>query len=718
MRTRSDSTYGISDFSVAEFLKRDRLTASAPFESVWAKAEIVSLDVFDTVLTRSCGAPEALYLWLGRRLWKQGLIACTPEVFAHARTRAEKQVWQRAGGMDSCVYVIDFYREVVRWLWMEAADVEMLTDAELRLEQEVLRSMPLAVRLIEAAATSGKRIIFTSDTYFPGAFIEKQLRSHGVWNETSLCIASSDECKSKASGKLFDVMLKKVQAPAKNVVHFGDNPHSDVLMPRLKGIKNQWLPEGRLNRYEKILCDYTRDTDGLSAAFAGASRLARLSVPVTSTHARVLRDVTAGVAAPILVGYVLWLLSRAVELGLSRLYFLSRDGQILHEIARLLAQRLELPIQMSYLYASRQSTNLAATYNADDEELTWVFRDMPGMAVEAFLSRFDLTYSEVSAELSAVGLGADARIEPAQCRAIRNILQSVPIRKLILDRAARRRTMVAEYLKQEGLLEGSRSGIIDFGGAGSQVRALHTLLIHHGQPAPHIFLIGLDTLKDNEQLQHLSVPDNPQWLRDTECYLYDHRRQLGVKRQRGFGTCVQMFCAADHHTVTGYSRQGDAIVPEGAIEMDKEIMAWGLDIVRQTLRSFTEHITLDSSVVNLKADMREPACQTIKVFWSDPSRDEAEAWGQFPFEGAEAGGNMKKILAYRYSLSYVICKMAQHQFPDLGWQHWYEGSLVMSSRPLRIMLRAAERLYRRSESASHFHGKFAVKAIRYILGRS
>ena len=36
--------------------------------------KLLSLDVFDTVLTRACGRPSDLFLWLGRRLAKDGVI--------------------------------------------------------------------------------------------------------------------------------------------------------------------------------------------------------------------------------------------------------------------------------------------------------------------------------------------------------------------------------------------------------------------------------------------------------------------------------------------------------------------------------------------------------------------------------------------------------------------------------------------------------------------
>ena len=39
-------------------------------------------------------------------------------------------------------------------------------------------------------------------------------------------------------------------------------------------------------------------------------------------------------AGPALAGYVLWVLERSFEMGLKRLYFISRDGEIMLEMAQ------------------------------------------------------------------------------------------------------------------------------------------------------------------------------------------------------------------------------------------------------------------------------------------------------------------------------------------------------------------------------------------------
>jgi hypothetical protein len=78
--------------------------------------------------------------------------------------------------------------------------------------------------------------------------------------------------------------------------------------PIIQGLEFFNHLEGNPNRYEKILESYTWSTGGLSALMAGASRMARLSIPSRSAEEAAIRDVAAGVVAPVLTAYVLWIL--------------------------------------------------------------------------------------------------------------------------------------------------------------------------------------------------------------------------------------------------------------------------------------------------------------------------------------------------------------------------------------------------------------------------
>lgn len=652
--------------------------------------DLLSVDVFETILGRSCGNPTDLFLWLGRRLQLAGSIPCSAEVFARARSRAEQDVWQREGGMDSFVDLKVIHRQVIDILGLERGLVEDLVAAELALEGEVSHSLGTAREALEEIARSGTPLVFTSDTYLSGAEVHSLLDGAGFDPDARLFV-SSDRGKAKASGRLFAEMLTATNTSAPDVLHVGDNPHSDVDVPRAIGMRAAWLADGRLNRYERLMSGESFATAGMSSAMAGASRQARLQVRGEDQHAAALRDVAAGVAAPVLVGYVLWTLERAQRLSLRRLYYLARDGQVLAAIAERLVARLDLPIEIRYLHVSRQSTNLAATFDLERQETDWVFRDVPFLTGPEFLDRFGLSWADVEPHLDRSGAPFAPRDASTISGDVRRLLEADgPLHALVLDRARDRRRAVTGYLEQEGLLDDVATGIVDFGGVGSQVRAIHRLTRAAGAGPPRIMMMGLD----DPRQAGLELPAaEPPWLSDTDTWLYDHRRGGGIRRSRGFGTCVQMFCAADHGTVLGYEVADGRVVPVLSEEGTNEVTTWGLGKVREAIMVFVEALVVAPDLVDRHADLRHVSTSLVETLWTTPTRCEAAAWSAHPFEGAQATKSDPQRLGWPYTVPAIVRGAWGGDFPNLGWQHWYEGSVALSSKPVQFGLRRAEAAY-------------------------
>jgi FMN phosphatase YigB (HAD superfamily) len=598
-----------------------------------AAIDLLSIDIFDTLLTRSCGQPDDLFLWLGRRLQRTGQISVSAEMFAVTRSRAEQTVWKREGGLDSAVTLETIHGELVRALDMDSASASMLVKEEFQLELEASRLVDSARAL--RALPSDLRVVLTTDTYFTRTQIDSLLDLHGLGGTFELLVSSEIE-RSKSSGGSFSQMMSTFGCSATNILHVGDHPHSDVDVPRAMGLRTCWVPQARLNRYERLLSDHAVATSGLSSALAGASRLARLRSPATSAHDCAICEVAAGVAAPALIGYVLWVLRRAEALGLERLYFLARDGQVLHDIAVRLVEKMDSKVSVRYLAVSRQSTNLAATFDASSEETDWVFRDAKSLTVSAMLDRLGLAHADIEALFERLG-----RPVPATATELAPILRQAltsdePVRERMLSSAVHHRQLVTRYLSQEGLVDDDQTGIVDFGGVGSQVRAVHALTTAAGGRPPQIFLVGLDHPADAGLELPLVEPD---WLRDTHTWLYDHRRGLGHRRRRGFGTCFQMFTAADHNSVSSYSENHGIIEPVFDDDNAGSVVDWGLGTLRATVRDVVDCIVLDDDLVDVGANLRVVVVELIDRFWTTPSTQEAAAWGTYPLEGAQAGAD-------------------------------------------------------------------------------
>ena len=664
--------------------------------------QIASFDVFDTVLTRAVGSPSTVFLLLGKRLTNMSLIQCTPEAFARARIAAERRAYENASEADK-VTLRQIYAELGTALRLTETQQDQLMHLEWALEAELIRPVPSARDRVQAARDRGQRVVFISDMYLPSEFIQKQLARQGLWMDGDNCYISCEHGKSKASGELFRALLHCEGVSSELVSHCGNNPKADVQAAKRVGLQAELFLEGNLNRYEQILESYAWATEGLSSAMAGASRLARLTIPASDPKQEALRDVSAGVVAPVLVGYTLWILQRAQQLGLKRLYFLSRDGQILLEIARRLANKLNVSCELCYLYGSRQSWNLPAITSIDEEQLSWSWDSTDFFSVQSWLSRVCIEPEEIKESLNSIGLTEkdwSRNLRRRERRALRAAVQEDGrLQQLILQRAAQKRQLMIEYLRQEGLLDSTDCGMVDIGWNGSMYYSLATVVAAAGGTPP----VGLYfAMTGNKPLDtRFRIP---------ETYFFNERlgvgfinvpggKNLEILREtkypwRGLVTILEIFCYADHGTVVGFAEEGGRVHPVLKEERNQPAIDWGLSTVRKTVYCFIENLLLDSSLVNPQADVRTALAEIIKSFWLNPSPNDAMAWGNVPVEDGLGEETYWNPLASSYRWTHVARAFRTGKIYKPHRHLWFEGAMALTSPVIRIALQAAIRFRR------------------------
>lgn len=392
---------------------------------------VFSFDVFDTVLARAVSPSVTVFALAARRARTLLPSGCTPSHFVFLRRRAQQKVskWQGGG-----VALIDIYREMQTGLNLSDEVTRELMNIEIEVEHEVLYPIPHVKAKIETLRTRGASIVFTSDMHLSSNCIRGLLREHEIWQPEDQVFVSCEHGTTKHRGGLFQPVLQEVEN-RETIVHIGNSRESDVRGAEAAGIDARHVTEGNLNRYEQILGGYAQETAGMSGKLAGASRYARLHTRVESTHEEALRDVAAGVMAPVLVGFVAWLLGRVQRRDLDRLYFTSRDGYHLVPIARRLGSLLGIDCEFEYLYLSRAVVSAARSASENAE-------------------------------------GAEDACEEAK--------------------VARKR--LCRYVTREGLDDAGESGFVDLGWRGSIHGYLNEILIDEGVLSRPMmgFLFGLD----------------------------------------------------------------------------------------------------------------------------------------------------------------------------------------------------------------------------------
>jgi hypothetical protein len=389
-----------------------------------------------------------------------------------------------------------------------------------------------------------------------------------------------------------------------------------------------------------------------------------------------------------LVAYVLWILQQAAGRGTARIHFLARDGQVLQEIARRLAPRLAPGIDCRYLAASRQVWTRAISAAADHH---WIwYGNLPGTTLEDVLRRLAVPGAAVAADLAAQGLPPAAWSAPLSGDAaarLRGYLRSPAFAAAAAPaRAANRRRLLA-HLAQEGLLDAAPAAIVDLGWSGSLHDSLSALLAAEGVRPVDCYLFGIERVKDVT------------WLDRRHGFFFDHNRGEGAdifartEDQRGF---LEVFCAADHGTVTGLRE-----APGGRIEAEVDpawagpVAAWGLGTVRAAIAAFTEALRLDAASVPEVLAVRPVIGDLLRDFWLRPEPAEARAWGGFPFNLGEGHGSFTAPLADPYGLRDLRRALRGGKLLKKHEHFWVEGALAASPAPLGALLRGARRLRRR-----------------------
>ncbi|MCD8481408.1 MAG: hypothetical protein LR015_01250 [Verrucomicrobia bacterium] len=188
-----------------------------------SRAEVLSLDIFDTTLARYCARPEDVVLELARRAVAQlgDSLQSFAEVRGEAEHRARRLAWERRQAEDTTLDEIYEQVGVLRADWEPW--LNQLQRNELDLERSLLYPLPVAQAMISSARKLGKRVIFVSDMYLPKDFCEDVLRSNGFDDFDAFFLSSADGLL-KQTGNLFKHVIRTLKCAPAAILHVGDNP--------------------------------------------------------------------------------------------------------------------------------------------------------------------------------------------------------------------------------------------------------------------------------------------------------------------------------------------------------------------------------------------------------------------------------------------------------------------------------------------------------------
>ena len=651
---------------------------------------VASFDIFDTVLTRRVGAPAAVFLFAGRAAREQGLVDILPEDFARARQAAEETARQRHPARETTLAEIT--GELAGRLGFGVEKIPALQAIELAEEARQICVVPGAPGLLATARERSPRLLFISDMYLPADFLRARLIEHGCWREGDGLYVSGEHGRAKRDGALFTLLLAQENLSAAQLHHTGNYARSDVTAPRSLGIGATLRPAANPNRYEEQLEQFARATQGLASLHAGASRLARLTTPAGTAAAGAIRDVAAGVAAPVLASYVRWVLRESRRRGIGRLYFVARDGWLLLQLARQLAPQFHPTAELRYLHGSRQAWHLPGVFSLGAAELHWLFSAADTLSVATICARVNLPPAAIAAPLAAAGFPAgrwEENLSPRERAALRDVFKTPTVTTLIAEQAAVARVPLAAYLQQEGLFSRDRCALVDVGWHGQAQDSLAKVITAAGWPAPAGFYFGL-----NSTSGLTGLGERHPWFFD--------RRGGAAEPQActGLEALMEIFCTAGHGATTGYARTAQGVEPV-LRPAPAHLVAWGWPTLQATVAAYGHALTLAPAVEADEAAVRAMSGAVLRLFWKNPTHDEAAAWGAFSYEDDQMSATRQPLAApLPWSQAAAILRHGRLGPHRAAW--WQgplqltppgRGAVLRGARALRLAARNAKRLF-------------------------
>lgn len=209
------------------------------------KYDIISFDIFDTLIHRKTKLPMDIFSKVERKLREQGF----DEDFKERRIIAEQKA-RKTSGKYIEIGIDDIYR------FYEYHEVESSKLMKMELEEELNNIYPdkRTIEILKKAVRNGKRIILISDMYLSKDFIKVLLEKCDCVLYDQLYL-SSEIGLTKARGKLYEYVQKREKG---RILHIGDNYYSDYKIPKSYGIAVIWLVIPHIKRILSKLIDKVR----------------------------------------------------------------------------------------------------------------------------------------------------------------------------------------------------------------------------------------------------------------------------------------------------------------------------------------------------------------------------------------------------------------------------------------------------------------------------
>ncbi|SFH76608.1 hypothetical protein SAMN04487861_10465 [Selenomonas ruminantium] len=304
----------------------DYAKTSAALDEKIEKCDVVSFDLFDTLVMRKVYSYTDVFPLLDIKLRKRGIII--PD-FIRLRLFAEKEL-----SRNNAPTLEEIYGRVLSLVGGSFISAEELAELEWQIDfQTMIPRKSMCAKFCDIVS-QGKNVAIVTDTYYSKEKIEKLLNRYKLQGYSYLLV-SCEEHKSKTTG-LYEKLKSKVEG--KQVLHVGDDEIADVVEPSKFGITTFRIYSGS-DLFDLLCNDNVCFNDDISDHVIAGLFIARLfnnpfQFGYNSFSVDNDRDIGYAFFAPIISEFVFWIKNKIKNEDYTQILFCSRDGYLIGKLYR------------------------------------------------------------------------------------------------------------------------------------------------------------------------------------------------------------------------------------------------------------------------------------------------------------------------------------------------------------------------------------------------
>ncbi|MCZ6105400.1 HAD-IA family hydrolase [Campylobacter ureolyticus] len=413
---------------------------------------IISFDIFDTLLKRDVRLPTDVFLLMVKEMEKENIYS-VPKNFVKDRVIAEKLV--RKKSINEEITFNEIYENFPTEY--DKNILEYIKKIELNIEKNVLTKNLEVYDIYKKCIKKNKKIIITSDMYLSINFIKEILKINGIFKYEKIYL-SSDIKKTKRSGNLFKYILKDLDVQPNEILHIGDNKYSDYLAPKKLGFNAYLIPNfnnninfyTNKNLYENYLNSFINNR-----------------IKKNDDMFYKLGYECFGI---MLYNFCVWLNNNIKKMNIEKILFLSRDGYIIKK-----AYDIIFPNSNNmYFYASRRSLIVPTLFRInsfDDINNSIFYKDK--IKLSTFIKSVGLEDLDLEEKFKKYNLCSDFIINTKTPQAD-FLFFFEEVKEIIIKNSKEEFDIISKYFKEN--IDTDKVAIVDIGWHGNMQRAISSIL--------------------------------------------------------------------------------------------------------------------------------------------------------------------------------------------------------------------------------------------------